>query len=69
MVWGLLGFLGWSSLYKHKRITQGKEWCTAQGLNVKKNFMIELEIMCVNPLKFCHSSERIRVDSFTSNLI
>ena len=24
MVWGLLGFLGWGSLYKHKRITLGK---------------------------------------------
>ena len=23
-MWGLLGFLGWGSLYKHKRITPGK---------------------------------------------
>ena len=27
VVWGLLGFLGWGSLYKHKRITLGKTWC------------------------------------------
>ena len=27
VVWGLLGFLGWGSLYKHKRITLGKKWC------------------------------------------
>ena len=25
LVWGLLGFLGWGSLYKHKRITLGKK--------------------------------------------
>ena len=24
VVWDLLGFLGWGSLYKHKRITLGK---------------------------------------------
>ena len=24
VVWGLLGFLGWGSLYKHIRITLGK---------------------------------------------
>ena len=24
VVWGLLGFLGWGSLYEHKRITLGK---------------------------------------------
>ena len=23
-MWGLLGFLGWGSFYKHKRITLGK---------------------------------------------
>ena len=28
VVWGLLGFLAWSSLYKHKRITLGKKWCS-----------------------------------------
>ena len=27
VVWGLLGFLGWGSLYKHKRITLGKKSC------------------------------------------
>ena len=27
MVWVLLGFLGWGSLCKHKRITLGKKWC------------------------------------------
>ena len=26
VVWGLLGFWGWGSLYKHKRITLGKKW-------------------------------------------
>ena len=25
LVWGLMGFLGWGSLYKHKRITLGKK--------------------------------------------
>ena len=27
MVWGLLCFLGWGSLYKHKRINLGEKWC------------------------------------------
>ena len=27
VVWGLLGFLGKGSLYKHKRISLGKKWC------------------------------------------
>ena len=27
VVRGFLGFGGWSSLYKHKRITLGKKWC------------------------------------------
>ena len=27
VVWGLLVFLGWGSLFKHKRITLGKKWC------------------------------------------
>ena len=26
-MWGLLGFLGLGSLYKHKWITLGKKWC------------------------------------------
>ena len=31
MVWGLLGFLGWGSLYKHKRITLGKNGALVQS--------------------------------------
>ena len=27
VVWGLLGFLDWGSLYKHKKINLGKKWC------------------------------------------
>ena len=26
VVWGLLGFMGWGSLYEHKRINLGKEF-------------------------------------------
>ena len=42
-----------------------------QGLNVKKNFMIELEIMCVNPLSFAialKESELIRLPQISYNL-
>ena len=30
----LLGFLGWDSLYKHKRVTQGKRWCVYMLYNL-----------------------------------
>ena len=33
-VWGLLGFLGWGSLYKHKRITLGKNGAKDQCMIV-----------------------------------
>ena len=29
----ILGFLGWGSLYKHKRIALGKKWCEDSGFN------------------------------------
>ena len=35
VVWALLGFLGWGSLYKHKRITLGKKWCWCGRVKVK----------------------------------
>ena len=31
VVWGLLGYLGWGSLYKHKKITLGKNVATPLG--------------------------------------
>ena len=37
-MWGLLGFLGWGSLYKRKRITMGKKLCPCDTVIIADNY-------------------------------
>ena len=39
---GLLSFMGWGSLYKHKRITLGKSWCLRLSSFIKIVIKINL---------------------------
>ena len=38
VMWGFLVFLGWGSLYKHKRITLGKKLCLCDTVIIADNY-------------------------------
>ena len=52
MVWGLRGFLGWSSLYEHERITLGINGVFMTTLQTANNVFRELSIMIIMSINF-----------------
>ena len=52
MVWGLRGFLGWSSLYEHKRITLGINGVFMTTLQTANIVSRELSIMIIMSINF-----------------